>query len=518
MPVVNVTVKWSGKKFDNIQLDTDLPPEVFKAQLYTLTGVEPERQKLMGKGGMIKDDSDLNKLNIKEGQVFTMLGSAGEIPIAKPPPQPVMFMEDMTDTQIAQALKLPAGMVNLGNTCYMNATVQCLRAIPELSVALHKWGNNLGGDPYSNLAVSLRTLFGSLETSGEAVPPLAFLQLLRTVHPQFAEQGRGGYAQQDAEECWGQIVTTLREKVPGLKLDGQINTEKRFIDQFMTLETTSTLTCDEAPAEDPTISIETSNKLQVTIGPGVSTYMVADIQSGLTQAIEKHSPSLNRTAKYTKKSQFSRLPAYLAVNFVRFQWKAEQRVRAKILKAVKFPMALDMRQYVTADLAEKLEPARQRIKAVDEASASIKKHKKKQKEAQETAGPSTTGTMDVDIPSRTPMSQLDFYRELNIDSTLAEDVGANVSGYYELIAVLTHVGRAADSGHYIGWVKQTKKESTSAIDPSNKYCWWKFDDDKVSMVADEDILKLEGGGDWHSAYICLYAAKPLEDIPAIPEP
>jgi ubiquitin carboxyl-terminal hydrolase 14 len=55
--------------------------------------------------------------------------------------------------------------------------------------------------------------------------------------------------------------------------------------------------------------------------------------------------------------------------------------------------------------------------------------------------------------------------------------------------VLTHVGRAADSGHYIGWVKSEKGD------------WWKFDDDTVSLVTPEEITKLEGGGDWHTGNI-----------------
>ena len=29
-------------------------------------------------------------------------------------------------------MKAPTGLTNLGNTCYMSATVQCLRSIPEL--------------------------------------------------------------------------------------------------------------------------------------------------------------------------------------------------------------------------------------------------------------------------------------------------------------------------------------------------------------------------------------------------
>lgn len=34
-----------------------------------------------------------------------------------------------------------------------------------------------------------------------------------------------------------------------------------------------------------------------------------------------------------------------------------------------------------------------------------------------------------------------------------------VTGVYDLVAVLTHKGRSADSGHYVAWVKQESGES-----------------------------------------------------------
>ena len=58
MPVT-VTVKWGKQKFENLELDTAEPVEVFKAQLFALTNVPPARQKIMGvKGGCVKVCAD----------------------------------------------------------------------------------------------------------------------------------------------------------------------------------------------------------------------------------------------------------------------------------------------------------------------------------------------------------------------------------------------------------------------------------------------------------------------------
>jgi hypothetical protein len=44
----NVSVKWQGQKFD-VDVNTELEPLVFKSQLFELTNVLPERQKIVFK-------------------------------------------------------------------------------------------------------------------------------------------------------------------------------------------------------------------------------------------------------------------------------------------------------------------------------------------------------------------------------------------------------------------------------------------------------------------------------------
>lgn len=39
-------------------------------------------------------------------------------------------------------------------------------------------------------------------------------------------------------------------------------------------------------------------------------------------------------------------------------------------------------------------------------------------------------------------------------ATTDTDKETHLTGIYDLVAVLTHKGRSADSGHYVAWVKQ----------------------------------------------------------------
>ena len=80
--VVNVTVKWAKQKY-NVELDLEQPPLMFKAQLYALTGVPTERQKIMGlpKGGILKDDTDWSRYDIKNGHTLMLVGSADTTPV-----------------------------------------------------------------------------------------------------------------------------------------------------------------------------------------------------------------------------------------------------------------------------------------------------------------------------------------------------------------------------------------------------------------------------------------------------
>lgn len=98
----------------------------------------------------------------------------------------------------------------------------------------------MSSDNQNNLVVSLNNLFKELKQTTESVTPLILVNLLRIALPRFAESNNHGYLQQDAEECWGELISILRSRLPGLDAQGNIDAEKKFIQQWLTGEMTVT--------------------------------------------------------------------------------------------------------------------------------------------------------------------------------------------------------------------------------------------------------------------------------------
>jgi len=452
------------------------------------------------------------------------MGSADEV---KGPEGKVVFLEDLpaSQQQALANLGMPPGLKNLDNTCYLNATLQCLKSVGPMKIALQKYKMTTGYSPNDGAAKvtdAMRSLYLLMDKSQPSIIPFDFIQKFRTSYPQFNQMDtQGRYKQQDADECLSTILTALDNKLPIEKEEGtstnvstttatattttipaaitpptlpsnsdamvidtiedkekqfdtRLSQPKSFIRQAFAVELLSKYKCLDNENEPQKEEKEIQFKLVCHI-----TKDITILEEGLRQflvtnedePILKNSESLGREARYQKISQINSLPPFLIIQFMRFYWKQQKGIKAKIVKAVKFPFTLDIYDYCSDQLKEKIKHNRDRIRIATQAAKDKNKESEKGKEKGDTVVP------------------------------LPDEIGLkNEFGVYELTAVLTHIGQSADSGHYVAWVRKQGDD------------WFKFDDDKVTPVSSEEIKKLIGGGDWHIAYICIYRSKTPKEI------
>lgn len=458
----------------------------------------PERQKVMIKGGLLKDDTDLGQVGARAGQTFMVIGAAGELP--KAPAKPIQFLEDLPDEDLSQAQSWRGGLVNLGNTCYLNSTLQALRSIEPLQEALAAFTPRVGaseGD--ANLLAALRDLYRDMGKTTEAVPPLVFLSILRKLAPQFAEMAEGGgYAQQDAEEAWMRIMQAL-SMLPSPSAPGD-----RIVPQYLSGTMAIERRCLEVD-EAPSALKEPFQMLQCNIS-STTNNMESGIEDSMTQHLEKHSDTLQRAASYEEKRRIARLPAFLAVHFVRFYWRRDIQKKTKIMRKVKFPKEWDASALVTPELAERIAPVRTKMREISKERDERAKVRARAKGRPDEAAAVEGGAL-TDEQEKAQRAKEAAELDATIDAGLRSDPGCNVSGLYDLVGIVTHKGAAADAGHYMSWVRKEPRADDVLAPPSTE--WYKFNDDQVSVVPADKLDSLSGGGEDSVAYLLLYRAKTL---------
>ena len=197
--------------------------------------------------------------------------------------------------------------------------------------------------------------------------------------------------------------------------------------------------------------------------------------------------------------------------------------KAKVLRKVEFPLRFDISDLCAPSLKRSLLAARRVLKDEEDSkkgltslnrSKNIQAIRERAKERDREAREGKEEKKDA-----TGVAAMDVVEDL---AGVALEP-TTTSGFYDLLAVITHKGRYADSGHYIGWSKADGAKDSDR--------WWKYDDDVVSEVKSDDIRALSGGGDHHMAYLLLFkldqdfvgrdlvqeAAATKEDVKATPE-
>jgi ubiquitin carboxyl-terminal hydrolase 14 len=398
---------------------------------------------------------------------------------------------------------------NLGNTCYLNSTLQCLYSVPELRTALQRYtgagaaapAGGAGGDGPHRLTVATRDLFRQLGAAGDAVAPHTFLTVLRQLFPQFATTGRNGAPmQQDAEECWTGIVATLRARLlEPLALDAASSAPPAagattsVVRDLFGIDVCTKLTCAE------TGEAREERVTQYTFKCNIST-AVNHVSEGFRLALdasrEAHSDLAGRTVLFSGTAQLASLPRVLTVQLMRFFYKISAQEKCKILRAVAFPMLLDVYEFTTPELRAQLDAPRERRKLAEEKALGVKMQPSAAAPSGGAAAAAASGSAATPAAPAAPAAP-----EAGGDAEMA-DAGASSdaapqqplapTGFYSLCALLTHKGREADGGHYVSYVKQADGS------------WMEFDDERPIPRTEEEILRLKGGGDHAMAYLCLY--------------
>jgi len=373
--------------------------------------------------------------------------------------------------------------------------LQCLNQIQDLRQALETYSPPPQTQNVDAVLTSqLGTVMQQLKSTTDSIMPLGFLKVLQQRFPNFAEMRNGSFMQQDADECLRGILTVL---------SGTLTHESgsSLVDQLFGFRLKSTLKCLECDEEPPTESEELQRVMLCHLG--TQTEPVSHIHQGvslsLKEHIEKSSPVLGRSAEYEKTSAIASMPPYLLVQFARFgfqaanDWAGTSANKVKLIRKCAFSSSFDVFDLAEASLKKELSKGRLKKKELDDAEV------ERQRKALSAA---SVDDQDGGEAQTKP-----------VEDTGMESLESYDTGYYELIAIISHKGRTADGGHYVAWSKYKRADGKELKEDQ----WVHYNDDEVSFESWNNMVglatDLQGGkADTQIAYLNIYKKVSVKGI------